>query len=321
MLANLRKLIRPTAEALVTVEITRNCSVGGTPYSAGDRPTVSHKIAAELVNAGAALDSAAEDAEATRQRNLAALIPPPGEAKSMPESWATLPSIFADWWNLDQQGMTLIDRAEAIERLAIEKISRFAAAPDFSGVNRIQDPAQRSALISAAAGALHVGELPPGYLAECQYLRDASERANEAVSAWRAQHGQTVAVLRFKASQAVLDAHGDLARTAREIQFTGRSIFAVRIGSLGLAECRVDDLFRGSADFQRYVLPAEIPALQELRVAWFLAGGTDQASYLDRPVPVLAQLWQDFTNRSAELVKLLKTGQAELAKAQKAIAA
>jgi len=318
MIQSIKSLLNPTAEKLVEVSITRNCSIGGTPYEIGETIRVSESTARKLIHEDAAEDLAADGIAAEKRRKLEGLLPPPIEPRPAPDEWKPLPACFSSWWILNEKKRVLIRRADDIEEVMMEKLMRFTPQPDMSSLQNVPNAAHRSALIQGIALSLHVGDIPESYQSECRFLKDVNARAQKAVSDWKEANHSNLIRLNIECSDAVFFAHGELNRACRELSDTALAIFRARLAPLGLSEMKICELFSGSADAQKYHSVA--PRLQNVKMLWFHDSGRDQKSYIDFPVSALAQFFEQWTERNKELSALLKVAKAELAKALKVAA-
>lgn len=316
---NIKKIFGFTQEKPVRLEILHTCFVteGGKSMQVteGDTVEVSPKVAAQLVSNGQARNpEAIALATATAEHN-SRLLPPAPTPEPLPESWEKLPKCFSDWHALDQQGAMLIRRRNAIEKALIDIITPHSLWPDIhtSGINQLR-PDQKAELLKAP---LSQG-ISEQDLKNQRFLRDRLQAARELASEWHASNDERLFKLRIDCSDATMEAHSKLSRTARDIASIGFELFALRVAPLGLATYKVNNLYNGSADFVKYEHAAQPGTLQDVRQLWHLDGGKDQRHFIDHQPPTLASMLERFTAQQVTFDKLHKEAAAELTRAKKA---
>lgn len=315
----LRKLINPTAAEVSTITLTRACRVQTATGEMingelGEVVQVTRRTAAELCAMDAATDHASDTAAAARATSLAALLPPPGEARPVPPEWEKLPPCFTDWFRLNEAGLLLLRRRDEIERRLIERGSRLVPPESLGEVGKgITDQRDRDRAVAAVAKACTIATIDDEHLARCRYLRDALERSKNSFEDWQDRHAGQLAKLRFECSRYTIERHGEIVRAYRELAAVGRELFECRVRPLNLAPWKISELHRGSADYARFSI--QPPTLQNLRLAW-ADPGESPVHYLDIPVSTMVSLIEDFSSIAAEAAALLKQAKAELKKAQ-----
>lgn len=311
MIRNLKKLFNPTAEPVVSVRITRNVLVSGRHLQDGDEVDLPASTARQLAYEGAAVELGTDAALHARRTSLAALLPPPGEPRPVPAEWELLPKCFADWWNLNEAGLLLIQRREAIEETIIKKIGS-KVLPSLRGVETLPTHYQKKLIgtINFGVGA------PSEEMTEAErYLKDALRRATEAVDDWQESNGEELLRLRLLCSDHTQLVHGELVREIRALHRLAFALFETRISALGLSRLHVERLYIGSADHHRFAAIEE-PALQDLRLAWVSENGQPH-HYIDRSPRTLAQLCRDWSASTAAVRELAKDATTELSKARR----
>lgn len=312
----LDRIFRPApAEPTVEAEILRDVIAAGVAYNAGSVVNIAESVARALVASDAARVPAFEARALTTRQQREKLLPPPYEKRPLREGWEKLPPCFAAWWQLNEDGLSYLRRRDAIEDTLISRV-RVLALPDLKHIDRVPREHRARILLSVKYSDAPATEDEQAVQA---YLRDALRRAADSFDEWNQQHGEKLLSLQIACGDEVLRAHGQLARTARELAQAGFDIFSERVRALGLAEFRVRELYRCGADFQKYEEPAHVSNLDDVRFAGFSASGEPRA-YLEKPTFRLAELFASITARDAELQKLLKQAQGELAKARKVAA-
>lgn len=313
MIANLRKLLAPKSEKLVRIELSRNVFISGVTYSAGDIIEVPESTAKQLVLESAAIDREADQRESDRIERLNALLPPPGTARPVPTEWEHLPVYFATWWELNESGLLLLNRAEGITAALLAKFGS-KTLPSLRTLEQLPIASQRK-LIGTID--FNVGTPSQDALERERYLKDALERANRAFDDWSVANAEQLATLRFECSTYTIQRHGELVKACRDLSAIGRQIFEIRIGALALEPWKITDLYMGSSDRARFHI--DPPGLQDLRLAWSDAG-SDPVHYLDHPVPTMASLIAHWAAVAARVEGLAAEARKELARAKKAAA-
>ena len=317
MIDKIKSLLSPTKETFITVVFTEAVFVAGQAYQAGDSAMLTEKQAAEVIASGAGYDPDAKGTSEAELARLNALVPAPVEPRALPESWASLPTCFTDWWTMNEQARTLIVRRDRIEAELIGRVKNGVAdiEHDLRGV-----PAgQRDQVLASAIGALvRIGPPDVAKLREVRHLEDAFQRAATAVEAWREANAAKLFVHKLACSDHLQSVHGETCRAIRELHELGREIFGQRVAALGLSEARVDDLFRGSADAVKYSnLPR--PTLDDMVVGWSKGNGETRL-YCDKSPEAMVDLVGEWKHLAGEVARLTKQARSELAKATKAAA-
>lgn len=318
MYNKIKSILNPQAEKQIELVILRNCSAGGESFEAGQTVVLGARRANELITADCATNQQAVADEAQRQTKLDALIPPPIEPKPLPSSFESLPAPFADWWNLNQSGLALIHRLGHIEEKLIAMTSKNVMSVSPSAFRGIPDGSARNSAIAASARTFIFEGIDEEEVAAVRHLEGARQRLSEDVASWQAANSDKLFSLHVSCSDCYLSESGQLARNCRDTHEVGRALFVFRIAALNLAPRKIDDLFSGSGDFVRYVQAAPIPAVQDLKMLWYLDGGKDSKSYCSTAVPGIADLLHGTRERQSQVDAILKQGKAELAKATKA---
>lgn len=316
-----KRIINPgKTEELVTVEFTRDAFANGIGYSAGDTAALPRKTVTELLSAGAAIDHAANEAAVEHRKKMSELIPPPVDQLPLPESWGDLPPDFSTWWKLNEELSALCKRRSEIwKRLAaasrtyvLEDLNAFAA--EYSRGNSANRPKLANALTAAV-----VGEIPQAHFDAINTLADAFERAAGAVTDWKDRHLDDLTRAKFKCGKYLEKKHGATCRAISELHRLARDLFAGRIAPLGLAERKVEELFHGSADWQRFAT-IDKPTLGDLHLAWS-DGGSNPVYFVEKEVTAMVSIIRDFERMDTEVERLTKQAKAEMKKATAAAAA
>lgn len=313
---NIKHLLFPTAPKTVEVVVTRNTFAAGRELLAGQTVELPERQASELINAGAAANPAAEDAAAQQLANLNALLPPPVEPRPMPDAWAGLPKCFGDWWQLNQSAHCLIERRGQIWEKLLVMLQSYQS-PDLRSIAWLPDPAMRRELVEVTAKIFADRAQTDLHTAEERHLRDAYKRAEQAVDDWRESNREAVQIALFHCSQHLQQHHGKLCREIRELHALGLEIFSARIAALGLAASKVQQLYSGSADYQKYN-GITIPQLSDLKLAYSDENGP--LFFVNVPPPTMACLIQGYSKTAAEVERLTAEAKKELARTRKATA-
>lgn len=318
-LKNIRNIIlgTPTGKTLDVV-ITRNVRLTlpngtNTDGLTGETYTLAADEARDLVNCQAAKIVGEDELREAKAASLTALLPPVREVQPLPARWENLPPAFAAWHDINQKALVVLGRRDDIEAELIRRITP-AQQNSFNGINQLSYEHRHTVMVNLGKGE----RFSPEEHAAQVYLRDALQRASDAANDWLEMHREALFSARVACSDEVIAVNGELSRTCKQLGETGLAIFAVRVAALGLGESRVKNLFDQSADFFKYHVPAQAPALQDMKMLWHIDEGRDQRFYIEQSPIALAQHWLEWTARNVELTGLLKTAKAELAKAQKA---
>ena len=319
-LKNIRNTIlgTPTGKT-AEVLITRNCRITlpngeATDGLEGETYTLTAAEARDLVNCQAARIIGEEEAQAARVASLASLLPPPREVEALPAGWDKLPPAFATWHKLNGQALAVNGRAEDIEAALSARRSK-RTVTNFNGISQLSPENSAKVFSGIAVG---IDLFTEEMAAEERYMSDALQRAKQAANDWYDLSREALFASRVGCSDACILVHGELSRTCRQLAETGKEIFSTRIAALGLHSNHIERLLTGSADSIRYIDPAQPPTLQDLRQLWWESNGADQRFFISQSVFALAQSFTQWTQRNAELTKLLATARAELKKAQAA---
>lgn len=310
----LKKLLFGTDEKTLEVTMISDCLVNGRHCAGGETITLPETHARQVIAVGRAY-CPAEEAEADAQREEdQRLIPPPVPKKEMPDSWRALPSCFHKWHELNASLMALSDRYNLIETKLLELVSRHVYKPTpnaFAGL-RGED------LAKAVSFSISNGQASADYeknFRPIAVLKDALVRSHKAVDSWLADNRTELVRARMDCSDHVQEVCGSMGREVRELHAMGFELFNIRIAALGLADFHARNLFRQSADAVKYAT-IQPPAIQDLRLAW--ADESGPTYYVDRPVPVMASMVQNWQPIADEVAKLTKQVQSELKAARKA---
>lgn len=311
---NLKSLFKPNAE-LVEVQFLETCLVANQTYESGMVTKFPEKTAKELVAAGRAIDIA-QDAEKQKEvERLRSLIPGPIEPLPVPSNWADLPECFTRWHELNSKYQALVKRAAAIEEMLIATCQRNRVQLDLDSIRRNAGN-HASKLIEAVIANIEVGMPDLRRENEIRTLTDALQRANQAVEDWLGSNREKTVYQKILCGDEAVAAHGELCREIRELESTALAIFSERIKPLGLAESKIRELFRGSADCVRYQV--DKPSLDDLCVGWAEEKGA--RLILDKPCETIASLVESFRQQLDAVRGLFADARKELARTSKASA-
>jgi hypothetical protein len=312
----LQKLLNPKPATLIEVVFLRPSMINGIHYNTGDVAVVSERQAAELIGSNAASRKAEDGLAAKKLADLAAMLPPPGEPRPVPDGWESLPQCFSGWWTLNERGLLLIHRHDQITELLVNEARKYCKTGSMDSIHLgIPNRLDRDRVIQAVGLALHVGSVPQDHVDKLRYFRDAEQRAEQAVDDWRSANVRELTRLRIECSDFTQERHGELCRNIRDLHKMAFDLFNTRIAALGLGETKAKELFRGSADAIRYTTILR-PDLQDLRLAWANEGESPKY-YIDRLPPVMASLITGWAATGEEVTKLTRQCKSELAKASK----
>lgn len=313
----LKKLVNPKSAKKLAVELSRNCFINGVSHAAGEILELSEREAREIVASGGGVDLSADEAATLESARLNSLLPPPVEPQPLPESWKSFPASFHELWQLEQAAEALVARRGLIwERLLVTMKQHPAlgeSLANFGASYKLADSATRSKLRDAVAN-VYVGRPSESHLRAVKFLKDAYERAEQAVRDWNFSNGERWQVAKYHASQHLLERHGATCKGIRELHALGREIFAERIKALGLSESKISELFRGSSDAVRFA-SIEPPTLDDLRLAF--ADESGPSYYVEKSPANMVQLLQTWAATEAEVVRLTVEAKKELVRVRK----
>ena len=263
-----------------------------------------------------------DEVDAQRQADLEAMLPVLRPPLPAPTGWENLPECFTNWHVKADRVAVYQERYAAIEKMIFAQLNMQTGnvSPISILPGDLNFRQRQTALSRVLTSSSQVIGLGLEGLNRREYLDQALHHAADELEDIATRSHDPIMVLFVQCSDLTIAAHGAMTKASGECKKIAFDLFSLRIKALGLADHQARRLFIGGADFVRYDLPADVPAMQDLRLGWS-NGGSDPKFYLGIPVPIMAALYQKWLAEAARIGDLAVAAKKELFKASKAITA